>query len=372
MRVGILGGGQLGRMLALAAQPLGIHCRVFDPEPGCPAAAVAEHVCAPYDDRDALARFADGLDVATCEIEGLPPATLAALAARVPLRPGLPALALKQDRLSEKRYLRAHGLATAPFASAASPAELGGALAAVGLPAILKRRERGYDGRGQALLRTHDAAAATAAALGGGPLLAEAVVEFARELSVIAVRSAEGEIRTYPLTENLHEDGILRCAVAPAPAVTAALRDAAAETARRLLVALDYVGVLVVELFALHDGRLLVNEIAPRVHNSGHWTIEGAETSQFENHLRALCGLPLGSTAAIGSSFLVNIIGAPPALDPILRLPDTHLHLYGKTPRPGRKIGHVTARALDERHLRQRGQAIVRHLSTTNEHGRMP
>jgi 5-(carboxyamino)imidazole ribonucleotide synthase len=371
-RVGLLCGGQLGRMLALAGQPLDLRFRILDPDPECPAASLGEHICAPLANEDALARFADGLDVMTCEIEGIPPAALDFLAARVPLRPAAAALALKHDRLAEKRYLRQLGLRTMPFAPADSAAELKEALATIGLPAVLKRRSRGYDGRGQAVVCTPDAAAAARVALGRGPLLVEQLAEFARELSLIAVRGIDGETRSYPLTENFHEDGILRCALAPAPGLALATQRAAEDAAHRLLAALDYVGTLVVEFFELRGGALIVNEIAPRVHNSGHWTIEGAETSQFENHLRAICGLPLGSTAAVGSSFLVNVIGAVPDVEALLRLPDTHVHLYGKAPRPGRKIGHVTTRARNAPQLQQRGEAVTQLLSTTNLNGRIP
>lgn len=371
IRVGILRGGQLGRMLALAGQPLGLRFRIFDPAPDCPAAGLGEHVQASFTDADALARFADGLDVATCEIEGIPAAALADLAGRVPLHPTPAALALKDDRLAEKQYLRRLGLRTARFAPADSAAELRSALAAIGLPAVVKRRRRGYDGRGQMVVRRVDGAAAAWGGLGPGPLLVEEMVEFSRELSLIAVRGRDGATCTYPLTENFHDDGILRLALAPAPAVPAATQAAAEDAVQRLLVALAYVGTLVVEFFALRDGTLLVNEIAPRVHNSGHWTIEGAETSQFENHLRAICGLPLGSPAPVGASWLVNVIGALPDVELLLRIPDVHVHLYGKTPRPGRKIGHVTTRALDQRQLQERGAAVVRLLSASNHLGRL-
>ncbi|MFN8644790.1 MAG: 5-(carboxyamino)imidazole ribonucleotide synthase [Candidatus Binatia bacterium] len=370
-RVGLLRGGQLGRLLALAGQPLGLRFRVFDPEPDCPAAGLGEHVQARFDDEEALDRFADGLDVVTCEIEGIPADALARLAARVPVRPQPEALALKQDRLLEKRWLHGLGLRTARFAPAECEADLAAALAITGFPAVVKRRSRGYDGRGQVVVRAADAAAAAWATLGGEPLLVEQGVEFARELALIAVRGLDGEMRAYPLTESFHQDGILCSALAPAPQLGDGVQDAAEVIARQLLLALDYVGVLAVELFALRSGELLVNEIAPRVHNTGHWTIEGAETSQFENHLRAICGLPLGATAAVGSSFLANVIGAPPDLPALLRVPDTHVHLYGKASRPGRKIGHVTARAQSTPELRLRGEAVGRLLSTTNRYGRI-
>jgi 5-(carboxyamino)imidazole ribonucleotide synthase len=355
--VGILGGGQLARMMALSGHSLGLGFRIFDPSPDASAAAVAEHVCAPWDDPEAIARFCDGLDVATLELEALPLATARAVAAQVPLRPSPRALAAAQDRLAEKELARSLGLSTAPFVRIDTEADLVAALGRVGAPALLKHRTEGYDGRGQAVVREADAAVEAFRAGGGRPSVLEGFVRFDRELSLVAVRGLHGEVACYPLVENLHEGGVLRRTIAPAPRGTAALADEALEAARLVLEALDYVGVLTLEFFEC-GGRLLVNEIAPRVHNSGHWTIEGAVTSQFENHLRAVLGLPLGSTEPRGWSLLRNILGHAPEAARVLAIPDAHLHLYGKEPRAGRKLGHVTICASSLDVLEENGRAL--------------
>lgn len=346
--VGVLGGGQLGRMLALAGHPLGLRFRFLDPAPDCPAARLGEHVSALYEGPAALDTFAAGVDVITYEFENVPVASVAALARRTTVHPGPRALEVAQDRWVEKSFLVDLGLQTAPFAAVSSEEELVAAAQAVGCPAVLKSRRHGYDGRGQSVVQQSSELAQAWREIGAVPAILEGFVEFERELSIVAVRSADGSVRAYPLVENHHAGGILRTSIAPAPHLDPALQTRAEEMAARVLLALDYVGVLTLELFAMPDGALLVNEIAPRVHNSGHWTIEGAVTSQFENHLRAICGRPLGGTAALGYAAMVNLIGALPDCDAILRLPDTHLHLYDKDPRPGRKLGHVTVRALDE------------------------
>ncbi len=363
--IGILGAGQLGRMLALAGYPLGLHFRFLDPTPGAPAGHMAEHIQSGYEDAATLERFSAGLDAVTYEFENVPVATARFLAERVPVYPPPAALEAAQDRLVEKTFFQNLGLATPPFAPVDTQADLDAAITQIGLPAVLKTRRLGYDGKGQIILREPADAATAWAALGGAPLLLEGFVPFERELSILAARGRNGETAFFPLVENHHRDGILRLSLAPAPGITPALQSAAERIASRALAALEYVGVLAIELFqvpgdggwGLGDERaishppspiphpLLVNEMAPRVHNSGHWTIEGAETSQFEQHLRAVLGLPLGTTAARGYSAMVNLIGALPDPTVILSIPGAHLHLYGKQSRAGRKVGHITIRA---------------------------
>jgi 5-(carboxyamino)imidazole ribonucleotide synthase len=337
--VGILGGGQLGRMLALAGYPLGLRFRVLDPAADGPASQVAPQVVAAYDDEAALARFAHGLDVVTYEFENVPVAAARALARHLPVDPAPDVLEAAQDRLVEKQTFEALGIPTPAFAAVDGRDSLDAAVARLGLPAVLKTRRGGYDGKGQVVLRVPADLDAAWAALGGAPLILEAFVPFGRELSVIAVRGRDGDVQVYPLVENWHGGGILR--VSRAPAGDDRLAAEAAGFARRLLDRFGYVGVLAIELFEV-GGRLLANEMAPRVHNSGHWTIEGAETSQFENHVRALAGLPLGSTAARGHAGMLNLIGGHPEPARLLAVPGAHVHLYGKSPRPGRKLGHVT------------------------------
>ncbi len=314
--VACIGGGQLGRMLGLAGLPLGLSFRFLDPSPEAPAAAVGELVVGEFDDPRALARLCRGADVVTYEFENVPVAFVRGLAPLPPPR----ALELGQDRLVEKQLFARLGIPTARF----------GTLAETGLPALVKSRRLGYDGKGQRRV-------ALDSPLCEGEL-AEEIVPFKRELSLVAVRGRDGETRFWPLAENVHRDGILRVSRAPAPNG----RQGEAEAlATRLLDELGYVGVLALELFEV-EGRLLANEYAPRVHNTGHWTIDGAETSQFENHLRAILGLPLGPTDAIAPSTMINLIGGVPPREQVLRLPGAHLHLYDKEPRPGRKLGHVT------------------------------
>jgi 5-(carboxyamino)imidazole ribonucleotide synthase len=349
--VAVLGGGQLGRMLGLAGIPLGLRFRFLDPVAGAPASAVGELVVGALGDEAALAATAKGAVAVTYEWEGVPAGAARFLADADrdrPVRPGDRPLEVAQDRLTEKETCRALGIPTPPFAAVDSGADLHTAVAAVGgLPAVLKTRRGGYDGKGQAVLRDPADADDAWEKLGGQALILEGFVPFERELSVIAVRSTTGEVACWPLVENHHRDGILRLSLAPAPALSPALQARGEEIASRIAVELDHVGVLTVELFE-HDGELLVNELAPRVHNSGHWTIEGADTSQFENHLRAVLGWPLGSTAVRGSAAMVNCIGALPDRDAILAIPGAHLHDYGKSSRRGRKVGHVTVTAADD------------------------
>jgi 5-(carboxyamino)imidazole ribonucleotide synthase len=361
MRVGVLGGGQLGRMLALAAYPLGMRPRLYDPSPEACAGQVAELITGSFESAAALARFAHELDAVTYEWENVPVAAVRSLAGRLPVFPPVAALETAQDRLAEKECFRAHAIPTAAYMPVGSRRELEQALMAIGAPSVLKTRRLGYDGRGQAMLRSPEEADAAWEAVGGAPSILESYVEFDRELSIVGVRSAKGEVAFYPLVENHHREGILRLCLAPAPRLTAVLQASAEIVCRRLLENLEYVGVLAIELFE-KDGRLLANEMAPRVHNSGHWTIEGAATSQFENHLRAIAGFPLGSTAARGVSAMVNLIGALPDTAEALAVPGAHLHLYGKEPRPGRKLGHVTLTAASEEEL-QSALARVRRLA---------
>lgn len=345
--IGILGGGQLARMLAMAAAPYGLHCHIFAPAGDNPAFEVAKaRTEAAYGDFDALARFADAVDVITYEFENVPAATADFLEARKPVRPGPKALAVTQDRLSEKQFLRGAGLPLAGFAVIDTLRDLETALVNLGLPAVLKTRRMGYDGKGQALIRTADDAAAALAALGGGDCVLEAFVPFVREISVIAARSLDGQVRAFDVCENQHRHHILSKTVLPAqlgPKANALALDYAASIGRNL----DYVGVFTVEYFVVGEGageHVLVNEIAPRVHNSGHWTIEGAQTSQFAQHIRAIAGWPLGPTTRLGRVEMDNLVGQEAAAwQDIVGQDGAHLHLYGKAEiRNGRKMGHVT------------------------------
>ncbi len=365
--VGILGGGQLGRMLALAGYPLGLRFRFLDPAADAPVHRLAEQVVAPFDDQPALARFGQGLAVVTYEFENVPVAAVETLQRRVPVWPPPQALAVAQDRLVEKNFFTSLGIPTTCFRPVEDRASLEAAVAELGLPAVLKTRRLGYDGKGQFIVRSPADVAAAWQALGGQLLILEQWVAFTRELSVLAVRGQDGQIACYPLVENVHRHGILHRSMAPAPALDPATQTLAETYARRVLEALQYVGVLAIELFEVAPADtaggaagLLANEMAPRVHNSGHWTIEGAVTSQFENHLRAVVGLPLGSTAPRGWAAMVNLIGNLPDLPPLLALPNAHLHLYDKAPRPGRKLGHVTLCAEDAAQLADRLEVLER------------
>ena len=371
MTIGILGGGQLGYMLALAGYPLGLHFRFFDPSPEAPVGRIASRVTAEFSDESALDKFTNGLELVTYEFENVPVAAVRFLAERVPVFPPPAALEAAQDRLREKQLFQDLGIATTESAPVADAGALDAAIDQIGLPAILKTCRMGYDGKGQWLLRTaedvarakNDLSASSPAAVQSAtpptaappevPFILERFVSFDRELSVLAVRGRTGETAVYPLVENHHRGGILRLSLAPAPRLDPAIQRTAEDAARRIFEALQYVGVLAIEFFE-KDGRLLANEMAPRVHNSGHWTIEGAVTSQFENHLRAVMGLPLGSTSAIGSSALLNLIGEVPDPADVLSIRDAHLHLYGKSARAGRKLGHVTLRAGSSEQLASR------------------
>jgi 5-(carboxyamino)imidazole ribonucleotide synthase len=342
--IGILGGGQLGRMLALAGYPLGLRFRFFDPATDACAGHVGELYTGQYDDAEALARFANGVDVITYEFENVPVDAARLLMQHAPVYPPPAALEKAQDRLIEKEFFTALGIPTPFFQAVDSVADLEEALAHTGFPAVLKTRRFGYDGKGQIVLRQGADIAPAWEQLGGVPLILEGFVDYQREVSIIAARTCTGAFAWYPLAENEHDQGILARS-RPAQA-GAALQSEAVAYARRVLEALDYVGVLGIEFFQ-ENGYLLANEMAPRVHNSGHWTIEGAQTSQFENHLRAILGLSPGDTTLVEQVTLFNLIGSLPDLDAVLAVPGAHLHLYDKAPRPGRKIGHITLRTAD-------------------------
>jgi 5-(carboxyamino)imidazole ribonucleotide synthase len=345
-RVGIIGGGQLGRMLTLAGHDLGIACTTLDPSADSPAAAVGPSIVGAYDDLDALARLTERADVVTYEFENVPADAARFVEGRVPVFPPTAALAAAQDRLAEKELFTAVGLPVPLYAPVETLPELDDALARLGTPAVLKTRRLGYDGKGQAVI--HDALLAEDAwrSVGEVPCLLEALVPFDRELSIVAARDRRGAVVTYPLVENDHRDGILRLSRAPAPGVDASTQRFAEASVASVMDELAYVGVLAIELFQVGES-LLGNEMAPRVHNSGHWTIEGATTSQFEQHLRAVCDLPLGVADAMGVSAMVNLIGELPDRRAVLAVPGAHLHDYGKAARPGRKLGHVTVCAED-------------------------
>jgi 5-(carboxyamino)imidazole ribonucleotide synthase len=346
--IGILGGGQLARMLALAGARLGLKSHVFSPVPDDPAFDVcAAHTKADFLDEDALAAFAESVDVVTYEFENVPARTAEVLEAHRPVRPNPKVLALTQDRLVEKDFVRGLGIATADFADVTDVESLARAVARLGRPSILKTRRFGYDGKGQTQIREGVDLAQAFASLGGAPCILEGFVPFTKEVSVVAARGLDGEFRAWDVCENVHEHHILATTTAPA-AISDATARAAIDMARSIAEAADYVGVIAVELFVVSDAqgeRLVVNEIAPRVHNSGHWTLDGAMTSQFEQHMRAVAGMPLGSTRRHGRQVIMrNLIGADAdKWADILAQDGDCLHLYGKTEsRPGRKMGHVT------------------------------
>ncbi len=341
--LGILGGGQLGRMLAMAAARLGIKAHIYAPESNSPAAHVAAgFTCAAYNDLAALKAFAQSVDVVTTEFENVPAGTCDILANHIPVRPHARALEIAQDRVAEKSFLNERGIATAPWRAVATAPELDAALKALGTPSILKTRRLGYDGKGQVRITAAKDAAGALAAIKAAPAVLEGFVDFEREISVIVARGTDGAIACYDPGENDHEDGILRRTTVPA-AISEATRKSALEIARKIVRTLDYVGVMGVEMFVASDGKLLVNEIAPRVHNTGHWTLEGCAISQFEQHVRAVCGWPLGSTARHADAVMTNLLGSEADDWQALAAKDQAVHLYGKgEARPGRKMGHVT------------------------------
>jgi 5-(carboxyamino)imidazole ribonucleotide synthase len=342
--IGVLGGGQLGRMLAEAASRLGFDIAVLERDADSPAGRVAARLLvAPYDDAEALKALAEAADVVTYEFENVPAASLETLAQLgVEVAPGPKALSAAQDRVAEKTFLNAQGVATVAFAPASSAAEAAAAVAKIGVPCLMKTRREGYDGKGQRWVEHVADAEAVFAALGARPVIVEAPADFVRELSVIAARGRDGSIVAYPMAENHHEGGILRRSLAPAKA-SPQLADQAERIAAKVLSGLDYVGVIGIELFELADGRLLVNEIAPRVHNTGHWTQDGCEVDQFEQHVRAVAGWPLAPARAVAQVEMLNLLGAEvDAWPKFAAEPETRLHLYGKREaKPGRKMGHV-------------------------------
>jgi 5-(carboxyamino)imidazole ribonucleotide synthase len=339
VRIGIVGGGQLGRMMALAGYPLGLEFLFLDRDARTPGGQVAPILEGELSDRRLLGQLGERCEVLTFDWENIPVEALEKLPGKARIAPPLRALGCAQDRLSEKRTFELLGIPTTRYAAVDSRAALGAAVQAIGLPGVLKTRRMGYDGKGQFVIRTATALDAAWAALGSAPLLYENLVPFDSEVSVIAVRGIDGKVAFYPLNLNVHREGILR--ITRAPHGNAALTRQAQRAAKKLLEHFDYVGVLTIEFFVAR-GKLVANEMAPRVHNSGHWTIEGAETSQFENHVRAISGMPLGSTRARGHSAMINLIGALPDRDVLLREPGLHWHDYGKAARPGRKLGHIT------------------------------
>ena len=375
--IGILGGGQLGRMLGIAARAMGYRIAVLDPDPACPAAAIADRVVVGgYGDAAAALELAGPVDVVTYELEHVDARVVEALEARIPVRPGLFALRVAQDRLAERRFLARLGLATAPWREASDDASLLAAACALGFPLRVKAPFGGYDGRSQ--VRVSDEAGLSRALerLGrpaGSPALVEAELDYAMELSVIVARGLDGELAAYPVGRNRHDAGILVESVAPAD-VPAEVAAASASLGVRVAEALEAVGVVSVELFLLRDGSLTVNEIAPRVHNSGHWTIEGARTSQFEQHIRAICGLPLGDPTAHGPTAMVNLLGSGDAREAhlagvaeALADPLAHLHVYAKrTVFERRKMGHLTvAGAATHGEALARARAAAGHLRWT-------
>jgi len=337
--IGIIGAGQLARMMALAGWPLGQCFVLLDPASDACAGGLGELITADWEDPAAAALLAR-CDRVTCDFENVPAAVMAGLAAHTVVRPSAEALAVAQDRLDEKTFLAELGLAVAPFKAVDQRPDLLAAIDELGTPAVLKTRRLGYDGKGQQWLFGQEDLEPAWQALGGQPLILEAAVDFSHECALTAVRSASGEVRCYPLSHTVHQHGILAAALAPSSHCAAWQAEAESQMTR-VMAALDYVGVLTLEYFVTEQG-LVVNEMAPRVHNSAHWTIEGALCSQFENHLRAIADLPLGEVSACGHSVMINVIGEWPDRRALLALPGVRLHDYGKAPRPGRKIGHVT------------------------------
>jgi len=356
--IGVLGGGQLGRMIALAGYTLGQRFVFLDPGAESSAGHVGALRVGAYDDEERLSELARKSEVVTYEFENVPVGSARFLDELTDVYPPPRALEVSQDRLDEKRFFASLGIPTAGFAAVSSAAELQRAVEQLGLPAVLKTRRFGYDGKGQWVLRTAEDVTAAWDALGAASLILEAFVPFTREMSILAVRSTRGETRFYPLVENQHRDGILRVSVPQSDAWTPELQARAEGFAGRVLNELGYVGMLAIELFVVAD-ELVANEMAPRVHNSGHWTIEGAETSQFENHVRAIRGMPLGSTRMVGWSAMINAIGKLPPRDEVLAVEGAHLHAYGKDGAPGRKVGHVTVRATSKAELREKVDALL-------------
>lgn len=339
MKIGIIGAGQLGRMLALAGYPLGLRFVFLDQSEDAPGAQLGPLVKGAFDDPERLAELARNVDAVTFEFENVPVDAIRKIAATKPFQPPPNALGASQDRLDEKTLFKSLRIPTPPFAAVDSREDLVQATRSIGLPGVLKTRRLGYDGRGQFVVRTPADIDLAWQTLGSVPLIYEGFVDFSREVSIIGARSTRGEIACYPLAANVHSEGILRYTLAPYR--NASLQRQAEGYLKRLMKHFDYAGILTIEFF-VKRGRLIANEMAPRVHNSGHWTIEGAQTSQFENHIRAILGLPLGGTRALGHAAMINFIGTIPAATTVLGVPDVHFHDYGKAPRANRKLGHCT------------------------------
>lgn len=351
--IGVLGGGQLGRMLAHAATRLGYRVHIYEPEAQSPAGAVAhQEINAPYDDLAALRAFARGCDVVTYEFENVPAAPLEAIAALVPLHPPWQVLATTQNRAREKRWLREQGFPHARFVEVAADGDLAAGLREIGLPCVVKTADFGYDGKGQLKLQTDADVPAALARFRGQPVVIEQFVDFACEISAVVARAASAAVRVFPIAENLHTNHVLDCSIVPAR-VPETVRAQAEKLARLIAEKLGLIGVLGVEYFVTRDGGVLVNELAPRAHNSGHYTIDACTTSQFEQQVRAICGLPLGAVTLLSPVVMVNLLGeawaqGEPRWATLLAQPNVRLHLYGKTPpRPGRKMGHFTVTARD-------------------------
>ena len=353
MNIGVLGGGQLGRMLALAGYPLTLNFRFYDPSPMATAGIIAESVTGEYDDFESLESFLEGLDVVTYEFENVSLKAVDFIQQRMDVFPPIQALEVAQDRLNEKNFFTKLGIPIAPFAQVDSFADLKKAIKKIGLPGILKTRRFGYDGKGQWFLQTPEDVENLKEATSLKWMIYEGYVDFYEELSLLSVRSKSGETAFYPLIENEHHEGILQVSFSPTSFSDHIRQKEAEEYAKKVLEELDYVGVLAIEFFVTID-EMLANEMAPRVHNSGHLTIEGSDTSQFENHLRAIIGLPLGSTKFRNWCTMYNIIGDLPDCEAILQVPGAHLHLYDKAPAPNRKIGHVTICGYDDEDMYNR------------------
>ncbi len=345
LRIGILGGGQLGRMMALAGYPLDLAFSFYDSNPACPSAALGERFGDADNSTSSLDAFIDSADVFTYEFENIPAEWVERIAAKKQVFPGVKSLSVSQNRLNEKKLFADLKIPSARFADIRSESDLRNAVSTLGLPLVIKTVTMGYDGKGQFLLKTEEQIAQAWGELGAqAPLIAEEFVHFKRELSIIAVRGRDGKTVCYPLTENVHHRGILSHSIAPAPQVDSDTQLTAERYISAILHELDHVGAITLEMFDTRHG-LFANETAPRVHNSGHWTIEGARCSQFENHVRAVAGLPLGATTCDRPTAMLNIIGQHPDANTILSIKDAHLHLYGKSERDGRKLGHITLTA---------------------------